>query len=204
VRIGLLGAIDGQEGYVKGLGSFCLDSLRAERIVYLGGDGALDQVIGNWATQLVGEHPEEAAIWLRTLRCVDADSQKIDLFIAAERARQSLKRFQSLPEDGGEHCLEVFREARLLLCHDSTGLSSEDLDRANVVAYGNDRSPRVVQRDGCYFICPGSLEEAGLMVLDDDDDGALRVRLFDRTARLLAEHSLPSTAKFPPPSVEGT
>jgi hypothetical protein len=195
VRIGLLGAIEGQEGYVKGLGSFCLDALRAERVVYLGADDALDRAVRGWATQLVGDLPEESAIWRRSLRCVSAPAEEIDRFIAAERARQSLKRLQSLPDDD-RRSLEVLSHSRLLLCHDCAALDTEDIAEAHIIAYGNGRSAQVYQADGRHYICPGSLEEAGLIVLDDDENG-LRLRLFDRTTRLLAEHQLASPNSTP-------
>jgi hypothetical protein len=200
VRIGLLGSIDGQASYVKGLGSFCLDALRAERVVYLGADDALDRVVSGWATQLVGEHPEESAIWLRTLRCVDATSEKIDLFIAAERARQALKRFESLP-DADRRSLETLQYSKILLCHDREALAEEDLAHASIVAYGNCNTPQVEELDGRYFICPGSLTEAGLMVLDDDER-ELRLRVFDRTARLLNEQVL--RRQRPPSELAGS
>ena len=83
MRLGLLGPAQGDHQALEKAARFLRRELEAERVVYLGVDGALDRVVESWAEQLVGEHPEEAALCRRaTARCLEASPEEIDAYVA--------------------------------------------------------------------------------------------------------------------------
>jgi hypothetical protein len=55
--------------------------LGADRVVYLGSDRMLDEVVGSWARELVGPFADDQSIMRRaTEKCQTASPQEIEVF----------------------------------------------------------------------------------------------------------------------------
>lgn len=193
MRLALLGPAGDDKKALESAARFVLEQLRVDRAVYLGLDGALDEVVAIWAEELVGDDPSEAGIWSRALHaCADAPPEVIDEYLAAEQDRRALRAFESLP-DAGTRAVEMLGGALAVMIHDKALLDEEDMLPARLLLFGKSRSPVVKQVGQRWFLSPGSFEEAGLMTLDDDGDG-ISLALYDKHLDVIRTEQL-SVAK---------
>jgi hypothetical protein len=189
MRLALLGPAEGHTEALEAAARFVLQQHAVDRAVYLGTDGALDAVVRKWAARLVGDNPSEAGVWSRAVRaCLRAEPAEIDRYIATERERTSLRIFESLP-DAETRAVEMLGGALVVMIHDKALLNEEDMLPARVLLFGKSRAPVVKQVGQRWFLSPGSFEEAGLMLLDDADEGIL-LTLFDKSCRELRTERL--------------
>jgi hypothetical protein len=178
---------------------FVFRDLAVDRAVYLGVDGAIDEVVRLWATALVGADPSEAGVWLRARACLAAKADEIDDFVSRERERRSLQIFEALPSDG-TRIIELLAGQVAVMIHDKDDLDEEDMLPAAYLLFGASREA-VVRRIGTrWFLSPGSLEEHGVLLLEERDD-AVDLTLYDahcrpvRTERLSADLGIRLTVK---------
>ena len=86
---------------------YLLDEVRAEKVLYLSDDDALDRVVASWAQGLVGANAGEDAVFERAAtRCARATPEEIDEFVALERARERLQVLVTLPS-AGQRTIEI-------------------------------------------------------------------------------------------------
>jgi hypothetical protein len=173
MRLALLGPGEGHAEALEAAARWVLTSGSVDRAVYLGVDGALDALVRKLAQDLVGENASEGGVWARAVRaCLRASPPVIDLYIASERKRAALRIFESLP-DGETRAVEMLGGALVVMIHDKSQLNEEDMLPARVLLFGKSKPAVVKQVGHRWFVSPGSFGEAGLMLLDDDDDGIL-------------------------------
>jgi hypothetical protein len=191
MRLGLLGPAADRDDALERAMRFLQHEIVAQRVVYLGVDGALDRAIHRWAEALVGSDPAEAAIFDRAAeRCLRAGPEQIDRFVAAERERRQLQLFESLPGDGTRG-IELMNDRVVVMIHDKANLVEEDIVSASVFVFGKARDPLVKQVGSRWFLSPGTLEHFGVLTLEDLEDG-IHLVLYDslcqevRRERLIA------------------
>jgi len=178
---------------------FVFHKLAVDRAVYLGVDGAIDEVVRRWAIALVGPDPTEAGIWVRARRCIAASPVEIDGLVARERERRSLQVFEALPSDG-TRTIELVAGQVAVMIHDKEDLDEEDMLPAAYLLFGASSEP-VVHRVGTrWFLSPGSLDQHGVLLLEEREDG-VDLTLFDagcrpvRTERLASDNGIRLTVK---------
>jgi len=173
MRLALLGPAEGHVGALEAAARFVQSARKVDRAVYLGVDGALDVIVRKWAADLVGDNPSEDGVWRRSVKaCRDADPPAIDRYLESERARAALRVFESLP-DVETRAVEMLGGALAVIIHDKGQLNEEDMLPARLLLFGKSRPAVVKQVGQRWFISPGSFEEAGVMTLDDEEDGIL-------------------------------
>jgi hypothetical protein len=191
MRLGLLGPAHHKDDALARAARFLLLEADAARAVYLGVDGALDDVVHHWATELVGDHPDDRAIWNRAAkRCLQATPDKIDEFLQAERQRSSLKAFECLPGDG-TRTIEILNGKLVVMIHDKAHLDEDDILPASLIVFGKSRQAVVRQVGSRWFLSPGSLESFGVMLLEDSEDG-IHCTVFDNQCRSVRHELLAS------------
>lgn len=188
MRLGLLGPAAGALGALEKAARFLRRELGAPRVVYLGVDGALDRVVETWAEQLVGpEVADEALCHRATARCLRADAATIDEYLERERERASLRMFESLPGDT-TRVVELLAGKVALMIHDKAYLEEEDILPATWLLFGRSDEPLVKRIGRRWFLAPGTLPAAGVMLIDDEGvEGGLRVTTY--TGALTELHS---------------
>lgn len=182
MRLGLLGPAEKHEAALERAARFLRHDVAVDRAIYLGVDGALDRVVRRWAAELVSGDPDENALWSRAAeRCAHATPRQIDAFLAAERERRGLKVFQSLPGDG-TRVIEILNGKVAVMLYDKANLDEEDILPASVLVFGKSHEALVKQVGSRWFLSPGSFDEAGLITLEDHEDG-IHLTLFDAQCR---------------------
>ncbi len=182
MRLGLLGpAVDHEEALERAV-QFLFQDIAVDRAVYLGLDQALERVVRRWAERLVGDEPDDSAIWQRAVKaCAVATPAEIDSFLVAERERRALSVFESLPGDG-KCVIELLNGKIVVMTHDKADLDEEDILPASLLVFGKSAQPLVKQVGSRWFLAPGHLDHFGVMTLEDHDDG-IHLTLFDSAGR---------------------
>ena len=193
MRLGLLGPAHGDLAVLTSAAGFLLREVAIDRAIYLGLDGALDDVVVAWAASLVGGDPREEAIWKRAQRCLQAAPSEIDEHLARERERRGLRVFEALPGPDAR-VIELLNGQVAVLIHDADDLDEEDMLPAAFLVFGASEDPLVKVVGTRWFLSPGSLDTCGVMVLEDLEDG-VHLRLFDNTCRLVRTERLLSDRK---------
>ena len=193
MRLGLLGPADERTEALGRAARFLHRDLSVNRAVYLGLDGALESLVRGWAQDLVGgAAPDDSALWDRAAEhCVSAGPAGIDAFLSAERERESLQVFESLPGDG-TRVIELLGGRVAVMIYDKSTLDEDDIASATLLVFGNSDEPLVKQVGSRWFLSPGRLGEFGVMMLDDREDG-VHLSLYDGVCREIRRERLLAT-----------
>lgn len=188
MRLGILGPAQGDLPALARAAQHLLDDLKADRILYLSDDDALDLVVASWARDLVGSDPSEQVLYERAAaRCALASPREIDEFVAHERARHRLKVFSSLPSSP-RRTIEILDGRVVLFVFDKATLDEEDIAAASVLVFGKSTGPVIKRVGSRIFLSPGPIQSAdGGRALLDDRDGGVRIRLIDAAGHVTAE-----------------
>jgi hypothetical protein len=178
MQLGLLGPAIGHLDALERAAKFLYQERKAERVVYLSDDAALDEIVEGWAERLVGKNAGEEELLSRaTERCLSATPDEINAFLQKERERGSLKVFESLPGES-TRAIEILSGKVAVMIYDKAYLDEEDILPATVLVFGKSEDPLVRRVGRRWFLAPGSFDKAGVMLLDDQDSG-IHVTLFN-------------------------
>jgi hypothetical protein len=191
MRLGVLGPAEGDLPALARAAQRLLDVDRADRVLYLSDDDALDLVVASWARELVGSDPSEKVLYDRAAaRCGLARPAQIDAFVAQERARHRLKVFASLPA-APQRTIEILDGRVVLFVFDKATLDEEDIAAASVLVFGKSTEPLLRRVGSRTFLSPGPIASPhGGRALLDDSDGGMRVRILDASGSVVAEDML--------------
>jgi hypothetical protein len=188
MRLGLLGPSAGHDAALERAARYLFDS-RVDRAIYLGIDQSLDRIIEAWAEHLVGGNPDEAAVFARaTEQCLHSDADAIDDFLRRERERRALKLFESLPGEA-TRAIELLDGKVAVVIYDKAYLDEEDILPASLLVFGKNRDALVKRVGRRWFLSPGSFAHAGLMILDDEENG-IRATFYDGSLSPVEAHEL--------------
>lgn len=182
MRLGVLGPAAGDLSGLARAAQLLVDGFRAERVIYLAPDDALDRVVGAWASELVGANPNDVVLFERAAHaCAKASPEQIEAFVAAERARRRLRIFASLPPPPGR-TIELIDGRVAVLLYDKASLDEDDIAGASLLVFGKSQLSLVKRVGARTFIAPGKIGcEAGGSALIDDERGGVRIRIIDPT-----------------------
>lgn len=161
-----------------------LNGVRVHRAIYLGNDGALDRAVAAWARKLVGDDPSDESAWRRAAEVAcNGNFDKIDKFVAVERARMRLKSLEALPETA-LRTIEMISDRVAVLVHDKALLDEEDILAANILCFGKSEGPLVKKIGTRWFVSPGPIGCAGggVAALDDEQDEVV-VTIYDAAGK---------------------
>ncbi len=180
MRLGLLGPAGSSGVHLREAAEFLVAEARADRVVYLGADRALDAAVEAWARQAVGGEPSlEGLLERAALRCAQADAGSIDEFVARERRLRPLRAMESLPSADAKS-VEVCEGKIAILTYDKAALDEEDLLPASYLVFGRGSEPVARQVGPRWFLSPGPLgpragsnsSDSGIALLTHDENGA--------------------------------
>lgn len=176
MKLGLLGpATDSTSLEAAALG--LKQKAGAERIVYLGPDQKLGELVEKWALSLVGEPATEDALLSRaTARCAAASSYQIDQFIRRERELAGLRIYESLAH-GRARSVDILGGRVAVLIHDKALLEEDDILPASLLIFGKSPEPLIKQIGRRWFLSPGTFPVGGIMMVSDLND-ELRVTTY--------------------------
>ncbi|MBK6692341.1 MAG: hypothetical protein IPG50_09070 [Myxococcales bacterium] len=194
MRLGLLGPVRDEASSLEPAVEFLLHEESVGRVIYLGNDDALDRCVEARARKLVGEDPTDKGTWRRAVDLISNGApSEIDAFVARERERRQLRRFESLPRPA-LRTVEMIGDRLSVLIFDKSMLDEEDIFPAALLFYG--KSPGfLAKRIGTrWFVTPGTPSaEAGIVILEESGED-LVARFHSETGNALAVERLPLAA----------
>lgn len=182
MRLGVLGPASGDLNGLARAAQLLLDGFRAERVIYLAPDDALDRVVGAWASELVGANPNDVVLFERAAHaCAKATPEQIEAFVGSERARRRLRIFSSLPPSPGR-TIELIDGRVAVLLYDKASLDEEDIAGASLLVFGKSQQSLVKRVGARTFVAPGKIGcDGGGAAMLDDEKGGVRIRIVDGT-----------------------
>lgn len=167
MRLGLLGPALDHQAHLERAAAWLRDEQKVERVLYLGADSALDQIVSRWAAELVGPKAEDTTIMTRAAaRCLHGDPSEIDEFLGKEERRSALRMFESLPGET-TRSVELVGGKVAVMLYDKAYLEEDDILPATLLIFGKSQKPLIRQVGRRWFLSPGSFPQAGIMVVDD-------------------------------------
>ena len=183
MRLGLIGQVGTQTEPLRALAEFLLEGCHADRVIHLDVSDALGQAITRWGEEIVGSDPSEAQLWERAAsHCANASFEEIDQFLEQERKLQRLRVFESLPQENAR-AVELLDGKLTIMIYDKANFDEEDILPASLLVFGKGSAPLIKQVGQRWFLCPGSLDKAGAMLLDDSGQG-ITLKLYDSHCKL--------------------
>jgi hypothetical protein len=191
MRLGILGPAHGDLQALARGAQFLLDEARAEKVIYLSDDDAMDQVVAAWASDLVEDDPGEGTLFERAAaRGANASADELDTFVAREQARLRLKVLVSLPA-APKRTIEILDGRVVLFVHDKALLDEEDIAAASVLVFGRSAEPLIKRVGARTFLAPGPVGEAGGgRAVIDDGGGGIRIELIDASGAVTSQASV--------------
>jgi hypothetical protein len=171
MRLAVLGPAEGNRPILRDRARFTMDRLSADRILYLGVDGLLDEVVREWASEIVDGDPSDAAVWKRAVEnCATSDHRTIDAFLHRERQRAALQKFACLPH-AQARTVEMFQGLLTVIIFDKALLDEEDILPATLLVFGKGKEPLIHRVGQRTFISPGPLShpQGGVALLAEED-----------------------------------
>ncbi|MBX3130576.1 MAG: hypothetical protein KF718_27910 [Polyangiaceae bacterium] len=192
MRLGVLGPAHDRIEALERAARFLHREAGADRIVYLGLDPGLDGIVRSWAETLVGGEASEESLFERAAaRCAQAPHGEIELFLRAERDREALRAFESLPRDGSR-LVELLAGRVVVMIHDKAQLDEDDIASATVLVFGKSADPLIKAVGSRWFVAPGPLGDFGILLLEDREDGVY-LSLYDSVCREIRHERLFAT-----------
>lgn len=177
MHLAFLGRIDGHDGAALELVRLCFESLGLGRVIYVGGDDALHRIATRYlrtASTPKADPASAESFWRRSLRCVSAQPPAIHQFVIQERRLASWLRVERAGEAETSPEGEVVAEHRRISVRVRLTEAPDDRVRApgNLVVLGGKCPPSLPQATTPpWRIAPGTLGEAGLVILRSEDAG---------------------------------
>jgi len=195
MRLGLLGPALDQGEALASAARGLRERLGADRVVYLGADSALDDLVRAWAEELVGPRADDATLMSRATRaCLDAAPDEIEAFLDRERQRTALRMFESLAGES-TRSVELIGGKVAVLLYDKAELVEDDILPATLLVFGKSKQSLIKQVGRRWFLSPGTFPAHGILVVEDTG-GELRATSYDpsfelrETVRLEAPQAL--------------
>jgi hypothetical protein len=185
VRIALIGPVGKSESQLDRALDLIFSTMQADRAVYFGDPGLVTR------RRRPSAAGEAESLWARSQRCIHADPETIERFVAVERRRLDWARLELVP-DGEGLCIGLSKDKTLIAC-----LKMDDSDAAargaTVVVYRSVEGAEAAdfqlqEADGCVRLTPGNLDQAGLAVVSDE--GELSVELYNLRGKQLERRVL--------------
>jgi hypothetical protein len=169
VQLAFLGRIEEHEEAALELANFCFETLDVNRVIYVGGDDGLDRVVAARFSRL--EPPLDrirdfgaGAFWQRTTPCLDSPPHLVRTFVAQEQRLLSLMRLETIAENTANTALITMWQ-HFRVCAKLTQTPTPSVDDEIVVLGAQHRAQLPKSRQAPVALAPGSLSEAGLLVL---------------------------------------
>jgi hypothetical protein len=188
VQLAFLGKIGEHTSAALDLVSYCVDTLNVNRVIYVGADDAIERALGR------GERRDtpppfdlsRRAFWERSLRVVDAAPAAVSEFVVEEQRLLSLLQLETLAVDAPGASAHIATWGPYSVCAKLTEDAPSNAARLlELVVHGAGHRPLLPETDESLRFAPGSLAEAGLLLLtlSDDPERSVEAKLIDRGRR---------------------
>jgi hypothetical protein len=177
---------------LRALSELLLFELRADRVVYLGPDDALDRAMAGWAGSLGAPTNDEEFLREAALLGAEGTAESIEALLERDARRHRLRDLVALPGIYARG-VELLEDGVLLVVFDRSVLDEDDIANAQVVAYGHASAPDLRVIGPRAFVTPGyAIAPTGVSVaLVDETAAGLALTLHDQDGAETQRAALP-------------
>jgi hypothetical protein len=170
MKLGLLGPAPDHQDELERAARWLVEEQGADRVVYLGSDRMLNQVVSAWAERLVGPRADDFSVMTRaTEHCLKGTPSEIDSFLNREVERSKLRIFESLQGES-TRSVDLIGGKVAVMLYDKAKLEEEDILPATLLIFGKSRRPMMKVIGRRWFLSPGAFPHNGVMVIEDADE----------------------------------
>lgn len=192
MRIGVIGEARKATADLRKAIELFLADPEIRQVIYLGMDGAVEDVVGTWSSESLSD----AAFLARgaELAC-GGSAEAIELLLSESRSAQRLSAVRKLP-DPPARAIEMLEKWIVLAVHDKAILDEDDVANAHVIVYGKASEADFKRFGPRVFLTPGPLHKGKVGRLTLRNDGYLEIDLLDLSgAELRHEEVSPAEGK---------
>src|SRR5262249_46983284 len=136
MRLGLVGPASGDKETLREAMEFLLGDADVDKVVYLDPDVILDQVLGEWEEEILGEKADEETTLRRVVELAQhGRPHEIAAFLAADAQLERLGDVCRIPPPP-RRAVEIIDHRIILAVYDKAILDEEDIANAHLIVYG--------------------------------------------------------------------
>lgn len=188
MRLGLIGpAGDAKPALYRAI-STLLGEFGVDQVVYLGVDGAVDELASRWTAEIGGIGPEafeQKAVEL----ALEGSPHALRSFLEADAELRRLEAVRVLPP-APALSIEMLDDRFVLFVYDKAVLEEDDIANAQIIVYGASKQFLFRRFGHRAFFTPGPLAEGSIGIVETDVDGRLTVTVHDLDGRSLLRETL--------------
>lgn len=191
MRIAILGPAHGNVPALSEIAQILLDEIRAEKVIYLGDDDALDRLLAAWTEEISGPGALSSVFDRAAERCAAAESSVIEAFVGAERARLRLKAFVGLQR--GQRLIELVGGRVAMFVMDKNMFDDRDMSGATLFVFGNNDESLIMRLGARTFLAPGPVGSltGGAAILDASAEG-VRIEIMNSAGMITSRELISS------------
>jgi hypothetical protein len=190
VRMGLIGPAGDAKGELERALELLIADPTMRRIVYLGGDGAIESVAADWSRARLEQ--DEFLTRAAELSC-SGSANDISQLLAQEREGGRFDLIRKLP-DPPARAIEMLDSWIVLAVHDKAVLDEDDIANAHIIVYGRADEASLKRFGPRCFFTPGPLAAGKLGCLELLPEGHMQIHLLGLDGESLRSESLYGTS----------
>ncbi len=175
IRIGVIGQAGKATGELRKALELLLADPEVKQVIYLGRDGAVEEVVAAWSKESLDE--SEFLARGAELAC-QGSAEQIEALLGEASSVQRLAAVRMLPEPPAR-AVEMLDKWIVLAVHDKAVLDEDDVANAHVIVYGKSNEADFKRFGPRSFLTPGPLSRGKVARLTLLDDGNLEVSILD-------------------------
>lgn len=186
--MGLIGPAAGATPTLHHALGMLLGEFDVDQVVYLGVDGAIDELAAGWVMELGGIGPgdfEKRALEL----AAKGSAEELRALLRADAELRRLEAVRLIPPSPAV-AVEMLDDRFALFVHDKACLDEDDIANAQIIVYGASRQMLFRRFGPRAFFTPGALAEGSVGIVETDVDGRLTVTAHALDGRTLLRESL--------------
>ncbi len=190
MALAVLGPANGDDVALGRATAHFVEMPEVERVIYLGADGLMDEIVAAWAHSLVGDDPTDNGIWARAASaCAGAVTpEAIDRFVVAERRRSALRCVHSVADEAA-WTIELLGGRWTLVAASLGRMTEEHLASVSFVIFGDATEPVMERRGPRWVLSPGPIGKSSGLLLDESG-GTVTAKLFGGDLAVIREEQL--------------
>lgn len=188
MRIGLIGSAGSASAALQSAISMLVGEFGVDQVVYLGADGALDDLASEWTGQLSGATDrsfDDIALEL----AVSGTPKAIRALLEAEAELRRLNALRVIPGPPAR-TLEMLDDRFVLFVHDKASLDEDDIANVQVIVYSVSKQLLFRRFGPRAFFTPGPLEGGHVGIIETDVDGRLTITAMKLDGEMVLQESL--------------
>lgn len=181
MKLGLVGPSGSDLGLLREALEFLVVEAGVDQALYLGNDGSADDVVTDWAEEIM-EGSASLDAFLDRVVAVSRDGppDSIDRLLRADGEVRRLARVRKLPPPPAR-AIEIVEDRIITAVYDKAVLDEDDIANASLLVYGKSEETLIKRFGPRHFFTPGPLAKHRVAIVEPETDGHIAIALYETT-----------------------